>query len=233
MPAWLAPALIAAATTVGGHLLNKYDQSGGPGSGTPEQFKKLKTSTRAQDKFARGLYESGGGLNQNPLYQQGQDYLSRILGNNQQAYEDFEAPYMQNFNERIAPGIAERFAGMGTGAGALNSSAFQQTLAHAGRGLQSDLAQMRAGLQQNAANQSLQYAQQPISNLLQGLNFHKYENAYMPRQPGMTDSLAKILPSILQASFQNYGNQQDGQQQQPFQGGGIGAQGNMNYQLYR
>lgn len=178
-------------------------------SGIPEQFGQMKTSTPEQDEFTRGLYQSGGGLNQNPLFQQGQDWLSRILSNDPQSMQQFEAPYMQNFEERILPTIAERFAGMGTGAGGLNSSGFQQTLAHAGRGLQSDLAQMRAGLQSGASQQGLQYAQQPISNQMNALSFKPHENTYTPRQPGFVDSLANAIPGLAVSGLTGFMNNQN------------------------
>lgn len=118
------------------------------------------------------MLTNGGGLEGNQNYQEGSNFLSQLLGGQfAPNYENSAAPYLQNFNERIAPGIAERFAGAGTGAGAYNSSGFQNSIAQAGRGLQSDLASMFEGLKQQhlgsqltGANQALGYAQQPITN---------------------------------------------------------------------
>lgn len=103
-------------------------------------------------------------ITENPLYQQGQGYLSSIMNQSPEAMQQFEAPAMRQFNEEIVPGIAERFSGMG----ARNSSAFQQTMGQAGAGLAERLAAMRANLGMSAAQQGLGYAQTPFQNALQG-----------------------------------------------------------------
>jgi hypothetical protein len=112
------------------------------------------------------MLQEGGGIEGNSLYGQGSNFLQNLFGNDPQFWQNFEQPYLNNFNENIAPGIAERFAGMGTGGGASSSSGLQNSLAQAGRGLQSDLASMRGNMQMQGLGQALQYAQQPQSNKL-------------------------------------------------------------------
>jgi len=109
------------------------------------------------------LLQSGGLLN-NPLYGEGSNYLQNILSNAPGAFEAFEAPYLQQFNQQVVPGIAERFAGLGTGGSALSSSGLNQSLARAGENLSTNLAGLRSGLQMQALPQALQYAQQPVQN---------------------------------------------------------------------
>src|SRR6478736_7267401 len=93
--------------------------------------------------WLKKLLKNGGGLEQNQGYQGGLSFLQKLFSNDPAQMEQFQKPYMENFQQNIVPDIANRFAGMGTGASGLNSSGFQQTLAQAGRGLQSDLAAMR------------------------------------------------------------------------------------------
>lgn len=123
------------------------------------------------------------------LYGAGSSYLQSLLSNKPNAFAEFQAPYLQQFNQQVLPGISERFAGMGTGAGGLNSSAFRQTLGMAGSGLQSTLAQLRQQLLSQASQQALGYAQQPYSNLLAGLNVRPYENIYKAPNSGIGQSL--------------------------------------------
>ena len=132
-------------------------------------------------------------INQNPLYQSGGNYLQQLLSNEPGAFEAFEAPYMKNFQQNIAPQIAERFGGYGTGAGGLNSSGFQNSIAQAGYNLQAQLASLRGGLQQNAVNQGLQYAQQPYSNLLGGLGVQAFQPYHTQRQSGFYENMLQAL----------------------------------------
>jgi len=88
-----------------------------------------------------------GGLGQ--AQGQGLDYINQILSNDPEAFAEFEAPMMRQFQQDIVPGIAERFAGMGTH-GAQSSSAQNIAFGQAGKELSESLAAMRAGLKQNA-----------------------------------------------------------------------------------
>jgi hypothetical protein len=128
------------------------------------------------------------GIDKNPLYGAGSNYLQNLLSGSPESFQNFEAPYLQNFQQNIVPGIAERFAGGlgygGTGAGALSSSALNNSLAQAGRSLQGDLAGLRSGLQMQALPQALGYAQQPYSNQLGGLGVRSFENTYQPGNIG-------------------------------------------------
>jgi hypothetical protein len=146
----------------------------------PEQQQAL------QDYFSQGIQT-------NPLYQTGQNYLSNLLSNDPQQFQQFSQPYLNQFYQETAPRLAERFAGAGTGSGALSSSGFQNSLAQAGANLSSNLAGIRGGMQQQGLSQALGYAQQPISNQLGGLGVRSFENAYFPRQSGFYENLATSL----------------------------------------
>jgi hypothetical protein len=127
-------------------------------AGTPEQ-QALHNRILAQ---AMGMDQPGGG------YQNAQNYYNRFLGGNQQeAYNQFASPYLQQFNEQILPQIAERFAG----AGALSSSGFGQSLGGAAAGLQAKLAQLFSDLQGQAAS-SLTNQYNQLSQA--GLNYQPF-----------------------------------------------------------
>jgi hypothetical protein len=178
-------------------------------------FSGTKTKMKAYNKKGLNTLEShlqGGGLTNNPLYQQGSQYLSGLLSGDPSSYQDQFAPEIRQFNEETAPGIAERFAGLGTGAGASNSSALSQSLSQAGAMLSERLAAMRANQQLGASQQALQYAQQPIANEQSAAG--QIPGQYYERQgqPGWGQSLLKAGLKTAVGAAKGFGT-----------GGGIGA----------
>lgn len=156
--------------------------------GSSDKMKKIDTGTKEQQGLhnnilsqAMGMSGAGGG------YNQAQQYYNNFLGSDQQqAFDQFSSPYMQQFQEQMLPQIAERFAG----GGALSSSGFGQALGGAGAGLQSQLAQLFSQLQGQAAgaqtNQFNQLSQQ-------GLNYQPF--AYQQQQ-GSQGFLGPLLGGI-------------------------------------
>jgi len=114
----------------------------------------------------------------------GMEWLQNILSGAPGAFEQFEAPMKRQFEQETVPGIAERFAGLGSH-GAQSSSAMQQTMGQAGRELSESLGALRGGLQQNALSQ------------LQGLMSQAYqptfENIYMQPTQGIFGGLLQGL----------------------------------------
>lgn len=178
----------------------------------PRGYSSFNTGTKQQSNFLQQLLGQLMGqssdIGQNPLYQQGSNYLQQLLSGSPESSAAFEAPAMRQFNEQIVPGLAERFSGMG--AGAQSSSAFQQALGQAGAGLSENLQAMRSGLQFGGLGQALGYAQQPISNL-QGfgqLGLGTNMRGFMPKQQsfwqqllghmaGNAGKMASSLPFLL------------------------------------
>jgi len=158
--------------------------------GGPDKLQKIATGTPQQEGLhnnilsqAMGLSEQGGG------YQNAQNYYNSLFSPGNEAYENFSSPYINQFEEQILPQIAERFAG----AGALSSSGFAQALGGAGAGLQSQLAQLFAQLQSQAAGaQTNQYNQLAQT----GLNHQQF--AYNQR-PGSAGFLGSTLGSAASA----------------------------------
>lgn len=191
--------LSSALAAGGGALTNAF-------SGNKDQFKKVKTLGPYQEDFLKDYYQGGGFENQQP-YQSGLQKLLSILGGDTSA---FEAPLMQKFQQEIAPGIAERFAGLGTGSGALSSSGLNQALAGAGRNLATDLGGIRANLMTSLLPQLYQYLAGPQQQKLAGLSQRPYEVAHMPRQSGFGDSLLQLAPQLFTTGLQQMGNQRGG-----------------------
>lgn len=174
-------------------------------TGSRGKNKRLSTKT---DKQLGWLDQSATGLQNNPLYQQGSNYLQQMLSNDPAAMAAFEAPYMRNFNEQIAPGLAERFAGMGTGGSGLSSSGLNNSLAQAAITLQERLAALRSGMQMNAAQQGLSYAQQPYSNMFNAANVNTFENQYVPGQEGMWKPIVTGAAGAAAGPLAAFGTQQ-------------------------
>ena len=116
------------------------------GGTQPEQTKQISgLDPQQQQLFQQFLSQLGGPM------QQGIGNLSNILSGNPEAFKAFEAPAMNQFNQQIVPGLAEKFSSLGSGA--QGSSAFGQRLGQAGANLSQNLAGMRANMQSGAMDQ--------------------------------------------------------------------------------
>ena len=166
--------------------------------GSPDKLKKIPTGTQQQQQLHNDILSRAMGMNQN---QQGHDlanqYYNNLLGGNQQqAFGNFSAPYLQQFNEQMLPQIAERFAGMG----ALSSSGFGQALGGASSGLQAELAKLFSQLQEHAAGQQYNQYNQEQNNQNQltqmGLNYQPF--AYQHQQ-GSQGAAGPLLSGLVSA----------------------------------
>ena len=153
-------------------------------------------------QYAQGGFGNSN-IQQNQGYQQGQDWLSNLMGNDQGFWDKFEAPMQRQFEENTIPDLANRFASMGSG-GSTGSTAFRNQLGREGSNLHTNIAAMRGGMQQQGANQALQYAQQPISNWQQllGHALTPTENTYQGASTGL---LGGVLPGLMSGLSQGYG----------------------------
>lgn len=156
--------------------------------GSPDQFKKIYTGTEEQKALhnqilaqAMGMSQGGGG------YDLANQYYNNLLGGNQQqAFDQFSQPYLQQFQEQMLPQIAERFAG----GGALSSSGFGQSLGGAASGLQSQLAQLFSQLQNQAAGQQYGQYNQLAQN---GLNYQPFGLHQIPGSQGFLGTALAAL----------------------------------------
>ena len=160
--------------------------------GKAPKLQQKPTGTAQQGQFGghdlisllQQMMGQGGGFNAANQYDQ------NLLDQGPEAFNNFSAPYMQQFQDRVLPGIAERFAGHG----ALSSSGFGQAIGGATSDFQSQLAQMFSQMQgQAAGRQQNQFAN--LSGL--GLNYSPF--AYHEQQ-GMQGFLAPFLTALAQNS---------------------------------
>jgi len=150
--------------------------------GKGAEMKAMPTMSPEQQSLFQQLLGglSGQGAGTGPMGQ-GMSLIQQLLGGGGDVYEK---PAMRQFNEQIIPGIAERFTGMG--AGAQGSSAFGQQLGQAGAGLAENLAQQRAGLQQQGLSQLMQM-------LGMGIQTPTFQWQQMPGTQGAIPSLMSAL----------------------------------------
>jgi len=147
--------------------------------GRRERLEQVPTVSPQQQQFLTQLL----GQIQRPLGA-GIENLQQLISGDVSA---FEKPAMRQFQEEIIPGIAERFSGLG--AGAQQSSAFQQALGGAGAGLAERLGMQRAGLQQQGLSQ--------LMGLLGPALTQQQQPIFRPGTPGLFGALAGGLGSAL------------------------------------
>jgi len=138
-------AIMSAVSMAGGA---GYDKWGGA-----DNLKKVPMMDKGQQGLLNQLMQMlgpEGGLGQG--MQEGIGLQRQLMDPSSEAMQQFSQPYMNEFNQQTVPGLAERFAGMGGMGGGLSSSGFGQSLSSAGGNLQAQLAQLKAGLGQQASN---------------------------------------------------------------------------------
>ena len=182
----------------GGDKKVKSNKSSGQSNfyGQNNNISQLPTGTQQQQQFGSqdliGLLQQmmgkGGGLNLANQYDQ--NLLGGGEGGAQGAFEQFSNPYWEQFQSKIAPQIAEKYAGRG----ALSSSAFGQALGGAVADLQSQLAQVFSGLQSNAA-QRQQNQFQGLSNT--GLGYSPF--AYNEQEGSSGSLISNALTEFLKS----------------------------------
>lgn len=135
--------------------------------------------------------------NQNPLLQQLLDaltgnssggafgdlsnYYKDLFSNDSETFNKLSAPEMRRYYEDIVPGLAEQFAGMGSGG--LSSSGFRNAALQSGTDLSERLGAIRAGLRGQGAQGLTQMGQMGLQPY--------HENVYMPGSPGLAHHFAK------------------------------------------
>lgn len=162
-------------------------------TGNKDQISQQSTLDKGQQGLLSSLLQMlQGQQGQGGNYQQSQDYLGRMISGSGEDYERFAAPFKTQFEQQTLPGIAERFAGLGggLGGGTMGSSGFAQALGGAGTQFQSNLANLYAQIQQQAAGQAMGQ----FNNLAgMGLGTRAFENIY---QPGSTGALGGMLSGL-------------------------------------
>lgn len=152
-------------------------------SGTPEKHERVSTLLpQQQQNFSQlnNAATSGNG----GAFGEASNYYRNLLGNDSQDFNAFSAPQMRQFNEQTIPGIAEQFAGMGSGG--LSSSGFRNASVNAGTDLAERLGSIRAQLRQGAAQGLQGIGQAALGNFSQDVM----------TQPGTEGLLSQFAPAI-------------------------------------
>lgn len=125
--------------------------------GNEANNEKLSNFTPEQEQLFSQFIQQlmGGGAGGQGSIQNVLKQLQGLSDPNSKEYQDFEAPYLQEFNEETLPGITERFAG----GGALSSSGFGQALGGAASKYKSNLQGQKFNMMQNALQQLLGQSQ--------------------------------------------------------------------------
>lgn len=151
--------------------------------GTPEKHKRVPTLLKEQLPLFEQLQAAGQGPGAGGAFGGAADYYRNLLDPNADLSAYF-APEMRQFNEQTIPGLAEQFAGMGSGG--LSSSGFRNAAVNAGTDLQERLAAIRANLRQGAAS--------GLSNIGQ-LGLGNFSQDVMTR-PGSEGFLSQAAPLV-------------------------------------
>ncbi len=153
-------------------------------TGTPEQIQQYSRYDPTQQQIYQNVTQPGAQLEQNPLFQQGSQFLQSLMSGDMSA---FQAPLLQQFEQDIVPGISEQFAGLGMGA----SSGLNQTLARAAENLGGQLGQQRSQLMMSLMPQALQYSQAPFQQQMDLLGLQPQGQYLSPGQEGIGQPLLR------------------------------------------
>jgi hypothetical protein len=133
--------------------------------GTPEKHERKSTLLPEQEALLDQLTNAGQNRGAGGAFGESADYYRDLLSNDPELLQQFNAPEMRRFNEQTIPGLAEQFAGMGSGN--LSSSGFRNAAVGAGTDLQERLGAIRANLRQNAAQGLTNIGQMGLGNYSQ------------------------------------------------------------------
>lgn len=172
----LLPALISAGAGIyGAHRENKLAKRAQRRAGDQGQYAAGPGEEKRFERFnpeQQQIYQMINSL----LSGQGQQPQGGLLGDygSEESFQQNVAnPAIRNYEERIAPGIAERFSGLG--AGAQSSSGFQNALASSGADLARQLGEFRGRQRQSMTGDLLRQAFEP-----------QFNTRYEPRGPSQT-----------------------------------------------
>lgn len=168
-----------------------------------------------------------GDITQNQGFQSGQNWINDLF-NDQNFFNKFQAPMERQFSEQTIPGLANQFAGMGSG-GSLGSTAFRNALGREGEHLQESIAALRGGMQQQGVNQALNYAQQPFQNMMQLYNQALGQPMMNQYAPATTGGWGSLSAPFAQGATSYWGGQGGQNNNQNYANGGGNYQSAQGY----
>lgn len=153
-------------------------------TGTPEKRENVSTLRPEQEKLYQNLQNAGMQQGAGGAFGDAADYYRNNLSDNPADFDSFAAPQLRQYNQDIMPGIAEQFAGMGSGG--LSSSGFRNAQVQGATDLSERLGAIRAGLRQSSAQGLQNIGNQGLQNYSQN----------MVTEPGTEGLLNTIAPAI-------------------------------------
>lgn len=159
--------------------------------GKKDKIQKISQLRPGQEGLYNQLIQANQGRGAGGSFGDSADYYRDLLSNDNDTFNQMQAPELRRFREQTIPDLSEQFAGMGSGG--LSSSGFRNAAVNAGSDLSERLGAIRAQLRQQGA-QGLQ------SLGSQGLGQFD-ENIYRPRTPGFLENVAPIAGQAAATAF--------------------------------
>lgn len=159
--------------------------------GSKPKTKYQSNLSKEQQPLLQQLFAAIQGGGAGGAYGDAADYFRDLISPDSQTAQAMFAPEMRNFNEEIIPGLAEQFAGMGSGG--LSSSGFRNAGVAAGTDLQERLANIRAQLKQQGAQGLMNLGQQGLQQY--------GENTYQPGTEGFLSTVASGVGGAFGGGF--------------------------------
>lgn len=153
-------------------------------TGTPEKRGNVSNLRPEQEGLYNQLIGAGKGAGAGGAFGQSSDYYRNLLSDDSADYNAFSQPAIRQYNEEISPGIAEQFAGMGSGG--LSSSGFRNAQVQGATDLSERLGALRANLRQAGVQGLQSIGQMGLQNYSQN----------MVTQPGTEGALSQLTPAI-------------------------------------
>ncbi len=160
--------------------------------GRPEVRENVSTLRPEQEGLYNNAVNAGMAPGAGGSFGDSADYYRNLLSDNPADLDAMVAPEMRRFNQQTIPGLAEQFAGMGSGA--LDSSGFRNASINAGTDLAERIASIRAGIRERGA--------QGLSNIGQ-IGLQPYSQNMITEQgsQGILPGLASVAGTAAGAYF--------------------------------
>lgn len=147
--------------------------------GKNEKIQNISNQNPQQQQLWQQMMEGMGG---GGGYGDIANYYKQLMAGDPASEKAFSDPMMRQFREETVPGLAEQFAGMGSGGG-MGSSGFRNSAVNAGADLQERLSSMRANLRQQGA--------QGLSGMYQQMMQPTMTPTFRPATGGLVGGMAQ------------------------------------------
>lgn len=176
-------------------MANFFKRLGEFFTGSPDKRENVSTLRPQQEGLYNQAVNAGMGPGAGGAFGDTADYYRNNLSDDPADFNAFAAPALRQYNQDIAPGIAEQYAGLGAGGSGLSGSGFRNAQVQGATDLSERLGAMRANLRQSSAQGLQGIGQQGLQNYSQN----------MVTQPGSEGFLSQALPAVGTAALSAIG----------------------------